>query len=57
MNKMEYKLLREYRRFSPEGKAEVFEYVRWLRDVEAEERSRRVAKAWRVMCPIESLTN
>ena len=45
MSKTEYKLLREYKKLSPEGKGGVFEYVRWLRDLEAEERLRRMPRA------------
>jgi len=57
MSKMEYKPLREYGKLSPESKKEVFEYVRWLRDLETEERLRRVSKAWRVRCSNEGSRN
>jgi hypothetical protein len=57
MSKTEYKLPREYRKLSPEGKGEVFEYVRWLRDLEAEERLRRMPRAWKVRNSNEGLKN
>ena len=40
MTKPEQELLREFRKLSKEGRREVLEYVRWLRDVEAKERLR-----------------
>jgi len=38
MNNVGYKLLREYRTLTPESKSAVFEYIRWLRDLETAER-------------------
>jgi len=57
MSKMDYKLLRECTRLSPQGKGGAFEYVQWLRDLEVEERLRRTPRTWTVRCPNKDLTN
>jgi len=51
MTKTEHNLLREYRKLSAEGKREVFEYMRWVRDAEAEERLRSTIPAARLPGP------
>lgn len=38
--KIEHQLLRDFRKLSPEGRGEVLEYLRWMRDVENKERLR-----------------
>ena len=38
--KIEHRLVKEFGKLSPEAKGEVFEYLRWVKDIEARERVR-----------------
>lgn len=38
--KVETQLLKEFRKLSSQGKGEVFQYAKWMRDVESMERAK-----------------
>ena len=40
--KIEHQLLREFGKLSPEAKGEVFAYTKWMRDIEVNERKKKL---------------
>jgi len=38
--KIEHRLVKEFKKLSPEAKGEVFAYTKWMRDIEVRERLR-----------------
>ena len=39
-NKVEHRLVKEFKKLSPEAKGEVLSYTKWMRDVESKGRMR-----------------
>jgi len=43
-NKVEHRLVKEFKKLSPEAKGEVLSYTKWMRDVESKGRMREFRK-------------